>query len=191
MRKHTAFTLVEVMVAIVLTGLVALLAYGSAQTGFDTARRLDNHRRGAQSAALLKTFVADALRHLADAPAGGPATFHIGSAAGSSDTLSFVTRGVTPPLGAALLWTVTISPSASGLRVSALPLEDSVAAPIEMDVAELTGISVRVLRVDGAEWLRGWDSARQVPAAVELNFVHRDGSTGAPLLVSVSSDSGT
>ena len=38
--KRNAFTLVEVMVALVVTGLVVSIAYASVQAGLDTSERM-------------------------------------------------------------------------------------------------------------------------------------------------------
>ncbi|MEO8164278.1 MAG: prepilin-type N-terminal cleavage/methylation domain-containing protein [Betaproteobacteria bacterium] len=168
MRK--GFTLVEVMVAMVLTASVALLAYGSLQAGFDTSDRLDTYHRGPESEALMRTMVGDALRHVADAPVGGPSTFRIARGA-SSDVVTFVTRGVTSPLGAGSLWLMTLSASPKGVEMRAIPMEDSTAAPIETVVESLTAVTARALRPDDSgEWADEWSSARQVPAAVAISF---------------------
>lgn len=169
MIPRKAFTLIEVMVALVLTGLVALLAYGSAQAGFDTADRLDGYRHGTESEALMRGMLSDALRHLTDAPAGGPASFRVERMSQSSDALAFVTRGVTSPHGAGSLWVMTVRPSPRGLWLHAEPLEDRAAADIDAYVSELTGISVRALNDDG-EWVREWTTGRRSPAAVEISF---------------------
>jgi len=36
MRRRAGFTLLEIMVVIVITGVVALIVYGTAAAGFDT-----------------------------------------------------------------------------------------------------------------------------------------------------------
>lgn len=169
MTQRKAFTLIEVIVALVLTGLVALLAYGSAQAGFDTADRLDDYRQGTESEALMRGMLSDALRHVADAPAGGPASFRVERASRSSDALAFVTRGVTAPHGAGPLWMMTVRSSPRGLWLHAEPLEDTAAADIDAFASELTGISVRALNDDGA-WVREWTTGQRTPAAIEISF---------------------
>lgn len=170
MTARKGFTLIEVMVALVLTGLVALLAYGSAQAGFDTADRLDDYRHGTESEALMRGMVADALRHVADAPAGGPPSFRIERTGLSSDALTFVTRGVTSPHGAGTLWMMSLRSSVQGLWLHAEPLEDAEAADVDAYVSGVTGISVRA-RSDDGDWVSGWATGQRAPAAVEISFV--------------------
>src|SRR5439155_8167949 len=50
MRRAAGFTLLELMIAIALFGVVALLVYGAAQAGLDTEGRLAVARRRLQSA---------------------------------------------------------------------------------------------------------------------------------------------
>ena len=136
------FTLIEVIVAIVLTGIVTLLAYGSVQAGLDSANRIEAYRRTTESEALVRSLVSDALRHPADAPDG--TSFEIAQTAESGDVLRFVSRGVSGPLGAGELWRVEIAPSAKGLEFSALPLEGDI-SPIRGKVPSLGSIDVHVL----------------------------------------------
>lgn len=190
MRSRTAFTLVEVMVAIVITGVVALLAYGSAQAGFDTSDRLNDYRRGPESEALMRSVVSDALRHISSAPAGGPPSFRIEHRDASSDVLTFVTRGVTSPLGAGSLWKMTLLPSDSGLQLRADPLEDSSVTPIRAIVRRISAMKVLVESTDANQsWTGEWSSDRQVPTAVVLQFAAKGTPAMTPLIVSVSPDS--
>ncbi|MEO8575754.1 MAG: prepilin-type N-terminal cleavage/methylation domain-containing protein [Gemmatimonadales bacterium] len=186
MTKRRAFTLIEVMIAIVLTALIALLAYGSAQAGFDTADRLDDYHSGAESQALMRGLITDGLRHLSDAPSGGPATFRSARTATGSE-LSFVSRGISSPLGAGSLWFVKISSSSMGIELRADPLEDSIAAPIYAVVKGVRLIDVKSLRPDDSgEWVHEWESPRQVPEAVEISYASERSSNPPSLIVAVS-----
>src|SRR5438128_10913997 len=67
MRRTSGFTLLEVMVAIVLTSLVVLLAYGAAQVSYDAQARLGAERQGLQRARALGEPLPDAA-HTAPPP---------------------------------------------------------------------------------------------------------------------------
>lgn len=184
-QSGSGFTLIEIMVSIVLTGLVAMLAYGSVQVGLDSSARIETYRRTTESEALTRSLIADALRHVSDAPSG--ASFEIERTVESGDVLRFVSRGVSGPLGAGALWRVEIGPSAAGLQFSAVPLEGNL-NPIRGSVASLRAISVLVLRAsDDAEWQDRWESTRQFPTAVEISFRDSDGApSGSPLMVTTA-----
>ena len=182
MKRRTGFTLIELIVSVALTGIVALLAYGSVQAGLDSASRIETYRRTSESEALTRSLIADALRHPSDAPSGE--SFEIVRTVESGSVLRFVSRGVSGPLGAGQLWRVELAPSAKGLQFSAVPLEDAL-PPISGSVSGLRSIDVRVLgAADDAQWQDHWESTRQFPAAVEIAFHDsRGGLSGSPLLV--------
>jgi len=180
-RSPRGFTLIELIVSIVLTGIVALLAYGSVQAGLDSAGRIEVYRRTTESEALTRALIADALRHPSDAPSGQ--SFEIARTVESGDVLRFTSRGVSGPLGAGQLWRVEIGPSAQGLQFSAVPLEGHL-SPIRGSAASLRSIDVRVLRAaDDAEWQDHWESTRQFPSAVEISFRDSSGAASGSRLI--------
>jgi prepilin-type N-terminal cleavage/methylation domain-containing protein len=69
MMRRRGLTLLELMVAITVTGIVALLAYGSAQAGFDTDERLARVGETSEAEAQFRALVSDALRHPVEATA--------------------------------------------------------------------------------------------------------------------------
>src|SRR5256885_16487053 len=112
------------MVAIVLTSLVVLLAYGAARVSYDAHARLSADLRALQQARALRELLQDALRS-ARAPQrpGDPLfTLHAGR-------LSFVTAGGGPPLDPDYDWLLTIEPGADGLALSATPVGPAAARP--------------------------------------------------------------
>src|SRR5436853_4563091 len=116
LARASGFTLLEVMVAIVLTGLVVLLAYGAAQVSYDAHARLRADVDALQEAQALRELLQDALRS-ARAPQrpGDPRfTLHAGR-------LSFVTAGGGPPLDPDYDWLLTIGAGSGGLELAAIP----------------------------------------------------------------------
>lgn len=173
------------IIAIVLAGIIALLAYGSLQAGIDSSERLERQRSGVEAEAMMRTFVSDALRHPADAPDGGPSFAINSSRQGLGDQLQFTSRGISGPMGSGELWRVTISSSAQGINVSASSLDGN-SAPIRGLIPTLTSLSVRVLASpDEKQWQASWESTRQFPSAVEISFRDSAGrQVGVPLLAS-------
>jgi prepilin-type N-terminal cleavage/methylation domain-containing protein len=191
MTPRRGFTLLEVMVALVVTGIVALLAYGAASAGFDASDRLERYRATVEAQAIVRALLLDALRHL---PEGGGAAMNDtlfalhdrASAEGiPSDALRFFSRGVTPPLGASGSWMVTLAPAEEGVRMVAVPIGPGEAAPVSVRLSGARGLDVRLLdRTADSLWLDRWDVAGRVPAAVALEFLSAGGvPVGPPLVV--------
>jgi prepilin-type N-terminal cleavage/methylation domain-containing protein len=191
MMRRDGFTLLEVLVAISLTGIIALLVFGTAHAGFDTSERVQRHRDAATTEAIVRQLLVDALRH----PLAGGGSFmndtlfeiddRVRDDGLPVDAIRFVTRGITPPLGASPAWTVLLAPTDAGLHLRALPSSDDAAQPIDVVVTDIRGMSVHVLdRTLDAEWLAAWPFTGRAPAAVAIRFVRADGEQhGAPLIV--------
>ena len=188
--RRAGFTVLEVLVAIVVTSVVALLAYGTARTGIDTGERLERYRTRVESEAILRALLADALRHPPEQ--GGAAMndvlFALDDRTNSDglplDALLFYTRGAAAPLGASDTWTVILEPSDDGLRVRALPADSGTVAAIDAVWPGIHGFNVRVLgRSADSVWISQWDVAGRVPAAVALEFLNERGEHSAPPLI--------
>jgi len=189
------FTLIEVTTAIVITGVVALLAYGSVQAGLESGERVERHRSGIESAALMRSLVTDALRHPASSPEPRLSSFSITQteAAGiNSARLQFVSRGVSPPHGAGALWNVVLEPTTNGLRVRADPMETTAELALESILPGIRGMSVRTMasRAERA-WNAGWESRNAAPYAVEIRFFDSaNREVGSPLVVVTAMETG-
>jgi prepilin-type N-terminal cleavage/methylation domain-containing protein len=190
MKARGAFTLLEVVVVIAITGIVALVAYGTAAAGFDTDRRLERVRTGIEARAIIRDLLVDALRH--PSPGGGSAMndvlFEIDDAVDArgrpTDAVRFRSRGLTSLGGATASWAVTLEPRAAGLRVRAEPIGSSGAVAWDAVLADVRGLDVRVRsRTDDSLWSDGWDALGRTPAAVRLEFLAESGAPAGPPLV--------
>jgi prepilin-type N-terminal cleavage/methylation domain-containing protein len=186
-----AFTLIEIMVALVVTSLVVSLAYAATQAGFDTEERLTRARDGAESEAVARTLIADALRHAVPGIRGGTPVFTISdvrdAGGGTSHGLRFVTRGLVPPLGTSAPWEMTLWPGPEGLTVRARPLEGSESSGISALLPNVKRIGVRVRSRDHrAGWLGAWTDIDVSPTAVSIAFLDAAGRPlGPPLVVRI------
>ena len=189
MTRRGGFTLLEVMAALVVTGVVALLAYGTARAGFETGERLDRHQEIVESRSVVQALLLDALRHPPEAAGVDEMLFSLDDGATAdglpADAISFFSRGITPPLGASTTWTVSLTPTEGGIRFRAVPTGVSDLAPIDALVVGARGLDIRVLsRITGSEWSEQWDAGGRTPAAVSLTFLAESGApVGAPLIV--------
>jgi prepilin-type N-terminal cleavage/methylation domain-containing protein len=191
MKRRGGFTLFEIMVAIVITSVVALLAYGTARAGFDTEERLADYRGDVEAQAIVRALLVDALRHPI---AGGGAAmndvlFALDDAVSASglpmDAVRFVSRGMSGSAGAATTWLVTLAPSDSGVRLVAVPDSSSDAQPVDALLRSARGLSVHVLaRTADSIWSPRWDVIGRVPAGIAIAFLAADGRpVGPPLVV--------
>ncbi|MGH7470165.1 MAG: PulJ/GspJ family protein [Longimicrobiales bacterium] len=189
MMRRPGFTLFELLVAMVLVSVVALLTYGTARAGIDTNERLEQHRTEVEAQAIVRALLLDALRHPTEG--GGAAMndllFTIDDAVTRdglpSDGVHFLSRGITSPLGTSAPWSVSLTPSDGGLRLLALPGQVG-PAPIDVLLPRARGLNVHVLsRTADSTWLERWDVPGRVPAAVSLEFLSERGSPVAPPLV--------
>lgn len=187
--NRRGFTLLELLVALALAGVVALLVYGAAQAAFDAEARLARERRALQAERAMRTLLEDALRNARSAPRPGDPAFILetGTSArgGPEDRLTFVTRGGFPPLTADADWRVTVEATPAGLAVSAVPLGVRAPPRIAGLVAGVTGLEVRVQAAGGGAWTGAWPTLAALPRAVRLTFWADTARAGLPLVVAL------
>jgi prepilin-type N-terminal cleavage/methylation domain-containing protein len=183
------FTLLELIVSIAIGGIIALLVYGSASAGFDTRDALARHSAGAEAHLKVRSMLTDALRHATDESDPGSLAFEIADATDvrgmPMDRLTFLTRGIVPPLGASTRWRVTISASPNGFAFAASPADGSSAsAQVSAAIPQIRGLDVSVMSVTDRTWSNTWPSGGQLPSAVRLTLYDAEGRlVGTPIVV--------
>ncbi len=190
------FTLIELMLALVISSVVITLAYGTVRAGTDTGDRASRVRSGVQARGAAREVLGDALRHVLPGVTGGFRIFELTDSVGPDglphDALRFVTRGVVPPFGAGEAWSVGVS--ADG----ALIIDAMTEIPREQGRfrAVLNGVHGLDIRVQpqgaGAPWRDVYDDAGRSPRAVWVSFVGPDGRPdGPPLIVRLGLERGS
>lgn len=149
MRRASGFTLIELMIAIVVTGVVALLVYGVIGVALDTRDRVTQRRNNLQREVAFHSVLSEALRCVRQAEPTEPDVFVLEEMADASgrprDRLSFVTAGGTPPLTADADWRVTLEVTDMGLALAASP-EGVATTPVVLAVLNgVSGLDVEVL----------------------------------------------
>lgn len=175
----TGFTLLELLVAMVLTGVVALLVYGAAGVAVDTQRRLEEKGREVRARQAWRSTLQEAFRNTRPAATYADTAFYLEErfiAGRPADRVTFVTAGSMPPLTPDSDWIVTLEASEEGLVLSARPVAAVVPGRRVVGIPGVTGLDVRVLDQQfGAGWSETWEYARFVPTAVELTYWTEDG----------------
>ena len=181
MRRWRAFTLLEIMVAIVLTSLIALLAFSAAQVTIDARARLTSHLNDVESARAVRTLLTDALRNARIPSRPGDPGFDL-----ENGRLSFVSAGGAAPLDPDYDWRITVLPDASGLSFVATPLGHAPAAQVAFRVPDVTRWDVQVLEPDGSQWQSTWSDTRVMPRAISIAFWHNSVTAVMPIRVVLS-----
>ena len=179
--RASGFTLLEVILAIVLTSLIVLLAYGAAQVSYDAQARLNADLRALQQQRALRELLRNALRsaRTPQRPGDPPFVLHAGQ-------LSFVTAGAGPPLDPEYDWLVTVESGSDGLELSATPIGRAPAAVVTIRVPEVTRWDVRALAPSRPQWLEEWPRTTLMPRAATITMWHDSTQLGLPLQVRVA-----
>lgn len=187
--RASAFTLIEVMVAIVLMSVVALTAYGAARVSVDARARLGGALRAQQSARATRALLEDALRNARMPRRPEDTTFAL-----QGERLSFVAAGAGPPFDPDYDWRITIEPDSGGLELVAVPVGRAPPTEVMLHLPGVTRWDVQVLASDEPKWLRVWPAAEwpaptSMPRAVAITLWDRSGPVGLPLQVAFVSGS--
>ena len=189
MMRRGGFTLLELLVAIVLAGVVALLVYGVVTAASDTQAQLTTSRRHWQAQRGMRTLLEDALRNARLPMRAGDAAFSLqvrtSSAGIPQDRLTFVTRGGFPPLTADADWRVTLETTPAGLSAIAIPLGVRTPERLAGVLPDVTGLEIRILPPGGGPWNRQWAFPTAFPRAVALIFWTDSAPSGAALRVAL------
>lgn len=170
MKARRGFTLLEVMIAIIITSVVALLAYGTAAAGFDTEQRLARFRATTGTYLNVRTFLIDALRHPHEQ--GGP--FMNDELLALDDGLRFLSKK----------WIIELRPGNQGVTLRATPLDTAVLTPVVWTLPDANGLRIQVLdRTTSSEWQTEWHALGRLPAAVKIEFASVPGAPAIPPIV--------
>jgi prepilin-type N-terminal cleavage/methylation domain-containing protein len=194
MRRTSGFTLIEVLVAIVLTSVVALLVYGVVEAARDTQGRIAEERQTLQRAVSMRLILEGALAGTQTVLLAPDTTFvmenRVSARGIPQDRLTFVASGQLPPLSPGADWIVNLEPTREGLRLTGGPIGIRTPGRLLALLPGVTGLAVRVKDVrdpeDDPGWLQEWNFPAVLPQAVELTYWTDSGPVGLPLTVSLA-----
>jgi len=187
MTRRRGFTLIEITLGIVLTGVVALMAYGAIAAAADTQERLAADRSDRLADAAWRSLVVDAVRSARSPLDYDAPTLIVQDGAGTggrpADRLAVVTSSGSPPLSPGTDWALSIGAEGDGMIARASPLGPWQDARVVRGPAALRGMSVEVLGPGG--WVTAWASDLELPRALRITFFTEDGEAGVPLVIAV------
>jgi prepilin-type N-terminal cleavage/methylation domain-containing protein len=189
-ERGRGFTLLELLLALVLTTIVALLVYGTVQAALDTRERLRATLEERQIARAVRAILEDGLRNIRESSGPGDSVFVALQRSGPkglpADRLRFLTGGGLPPLSSEADWIVTLEPTPDGLRLSVAPIGLASPPHVLALLPAVTGLEVRVRATAGpGEWARGWSYPALVPRGVRISFISDSRVVAAPVQVAL------
>lgn len=183
------FTIVELIVALVVTAMVLATAYGSLQVATDATARLRAERRSALAAPAARMALDGWLRGATLAGGGEPfvGVHRARADAPPADEVSFVVLDAGSlypgPHLVRLFLVQGTDPRRRGLLAELTPVRRGFATvPETLQVSPgATGLAIRYLAPGGtrSEWVGEWRSDRELPAAIEMRAI---GTGVEPLL---------
>lgn len=187
-RQRQGFTLMEVMMAITITALVATVAAAALRAGLDVRERVGTHRLTVDAEARAMEWLSTMLRHPPEANAVTEPLLQITHLASGSDSVVFLTRSASPTAGTGAIWRVSLHADMNGLHVNAASTRDVSAAPVLSLLPHIRTVRADALNPasGNSEWLREWPVLRSAPAALRLTFGLIDGSTQSPMVFVMS-----
>jgi prepilin-type N-terminal cleavage/methylation domain-containing protein len=180
MKGRAGFTLLEVMVAVMLTSLIALMAYASAKVTADASAMLQSGLRVVRSERAARETLLDLLHNVRPQRQRGDTSFAL-----LGDTLKFTAAGATP-LDPEHDWFVSIHPGESGLEIDARVLGRGPAMRSRLELSDIRRWEVRVLPPRATEWKSVWTPGAVLPSAVAITLWTGESRSDAPLTIRLS-----
>ena len=180
-RNRRGFTLMEIMIALTITALVASLAAAALHAGMDVRERVQEHRLTVDAEARATSWLGVMLRHPPAASAVDEALFSIAHSADGNASVTFLSQGVETPAGTGTIWRVSLLTLADGLHIRAVPAGTSRSrVPLETVLPQVRRLDVEALESAGvgnggssSSWRSDWPVLRSMPGAVRITIGDR------------------
>lgn len=174
------FTLLEVMVALMLTSLVAMMAFATARLSAESAAIVERELLTVRSERAARQLLLDLLHNVRPPRVRGDTGLAL-----SGGTLTFTAAGA-PPLDPERDWKITMRSADDGFSIAAQALGRGPGAVAELRLPQVTAWQVRVLPLRGNTWREEWASSPILPAAVAITLRRGERTLGAPVTVRLS-----
>lgn len=187
-RRGAGFTLLEVMLALVLTAIAVTIASAALRTATTARDVVAVHRLTLERESRVRASLTDMLRHAPRADAVREPLLRVTRTARGDARLIFLSQGVRAPYGTGGIWRVTVSVERDSLTVDAEPIG---AVPDGTRLhSVLAGVpALRVLVLEPrtgsarARWRDDWPLDRARPSMIAVRF--GDDKARPPLMVAL------
>lgn len=174
--NRPAFTLMEIMIALTVTALVATVAAAALHAGMDVRERVQEHRVTVDAEARASSWLGVMLRHPPAASAVDEAMFTINQGNDGNTAVTFLSQGVETPAGTGTIWRVSLVVRADGLHIRAVPTGSArTRVPLETVLPHVNQLDVEALETAGSPagsgastWRADWPVLRSMPGAVRI-----------------------
>jgi len=182
------FTLLEILLALMLTAVAVAIAGSALRTATVASDRIASHRDTLEREARARAMLTDMLRHAPNAESVEEPLLRVVRTPGREPVLVFLSQGVRAPFGTGPSWRVRVGISDSALVLDAEPIGATrESTTLHTVVPSVRTLSVQLLEHDGGldrpRWRDDWPLVQSRPAMIALGF--GDASTHPPLVVSL------
>lgn len=181
------FTLLELLVALLLTAVAVAIAGSALRTAQIARERVVSHRDRAEKDARVREMLTDMLRHAPSAELFDEPLMQVRRNDAGNARLVFLSQGVRQPFGTGHSWRVEVWSSDSTLSVSATPIGVALGeTPLLTTLASSSKLRVEFLDrvgMSAASWRDDWPVEQSRPAMIALHF--GSDTNRAPLMVSL------
>ncbi|MBL0171420.1 MAG: prepilin-type N-terminal cleavage/methylation domain-containing protein [Gemmatimonadaceae bacterium] len=187
-RRRTGFTLLEVILALMLTAVSVTIAGSALRTATVARERIAEHRDTLEREGRLRAMLTDMLRHAPSAESVDEPLLRVRRTPTGSTELVFLSQGVQAPFGTGRLWRVSLRVADAGVVLDAQPIGAAVErTSLHATVGSLHALSVRLLEhgggIGGAQWREDWPLVQSRPASIAIGF--GDERAHPPLVVAL------
>ncbi len=202
------FTLLELLMALVLTAIAVTIAAGALRAANTAGDRVQAHRDTLERESRLRSLLTDMLRHAPSAELVDEPLLSLVPASMGATQLVFLSKGVRAPYGTGPVWRVSLSLQPEGLVLDATPIgatrETTTLRTVLPDVDALSvlvrergstdnaavsgGNRAGVPSTDNGQrggWRPDWPLQQSRPALIALHFGRRDRQPMAPFVVAL------
>ena len=198
-RTRPGFTLLEVVIALLLTAIAVTIAASALRAATTARDRVVAHQQSAERDVRLRAQLTDMLRHAPAADAVDEPFLRVTRDASGAGTLVFLSTGVRAPYGTGATWRVAVTGSDSGVVLDATPIGvTSDATRLRSELHDARDFAVQLLEhgsprtatvggasgtVGGTRWRTDWPLERSRPAMIALRWTTNGGADTSLLVV--------